>query len=408
MRPETAEDVAAALHEADGAGRAVVPWGAGTKQGFGNAPRAYDLALDLTGLDDILEYEPADLVVTAQAGVPLAALQERLGQAGQFLALDPPYAGRATLGGTLATNTSGPSRLLYGTARDLVLGMKVATPVGDLVKSGGKVVKNVVGYDLNKMHIGGLGTLGVMVEVTLKVHPLPRAEATVRATFESLAPAHAAAGLIFRSVLYPRAVELVRRAGSRDRRGNDGLAGRWEVLVWAAGSPATVERQVRDAMAWCREGGAVETGRLDGPAHQEIWQGVCDFGRALPEDAALLKLTTLPTQVAALVQAVEQTMGEAEGDGALGAAPAPDVLAHAGAGVVYATVPQASAPLLHRLMQVAGEHGGTAVVEEAPPDVKLELDVWGPVRDDFPLMQALKAQFDPRGTLNPGRFLGRI
>ena len=244
VRPETPQAVAETLRQASAAGQAVVPWGAGTKQGWGNAPRAYDLALDLSALDRILEYEPADLVVTVQAGTPLAALQRRLGEAGQFLALDPPFAASATLGGTLATNASGPSRLLYGTARDLVLGMQVATPAGDLVKSGGKVVKNVVGYDLNKMHIGGLGTLGVMTEVTFKVHPLPRAEATVGATFGALGPAHEVAGRLFRSVLYPRAVELLRAPapGAGRRAGGVARPGLVRRLPGHGGAPGARRR----------------------------------------------------------------------------------------------------------------------------------------------------------------------
>jgi glycolate oxidase FAD binding subunit len=391
VRPETAEAVAATLREASAAGQAVVPWGAGTKQGWGNAPRAYDVAIDLTALDRILEYEPADLVVTTEAAVPLAALQRRLAEAGQFLALDPPFAGRATLGGTLATNASGPSRFLYGTARDLVLGMKVATPAGDLVKSGGKVVKNVVGYDLNKMHIGGLGTLGVMVEVTLKVHPLPRAEATVGASFADLAAAHAAAGRIFRSVLYPRAVEIVRASIPL---GNDPAPGdTWRVFVWCAGSPATVERQVRDVVAWCREAGAGQTTQLDGQAHRDLWAAVSEFGRDLPADVAMVKLTALPTQVPALIAAVGEKAA---------------IVAHAGNGVVYAALPGADAARLATLIRTAGDLGGAAVIEAALPPAVAGLDVWGPIRADFPLMQALKAQFDPQGTLNPGRFLGRI
>ena len=288
------------------AGQAVVPWGAGTKQGWGNAPRAYDLALDLSALDRILEYEPADLVVTVQAGTPLAALQRRLGEAGQFLALDPPYAARATLGGTLATNASGPSRLLYGTARDLVLGMQVATPAGDLVKSGGKVVKNVVGYDLNKMHIGGLGTLGVMTEVTFKVHPLPRAEATVGATFGALGPAHEVAGRLFRSVLYPRAVELLRAPTP----GLDGGTEDWRVLVWCAGSPATVERQARDAQSWL-PGGRGHLRRPPGRGRPPRPMGRRAGVRAGPPPgyAALVKLTALPTRIPDLIGAAGRAAG---------------------------------------------------------------------------------------------------
>ena len=400
-RPDTPEAVAAHLKSAAEARQAVVPWGTGTKQGMGNAPRAYDLALDLTALDQVVEYEPADLVVIVQAGTRLDALQRRLAAAGQFLALDPPYAERATLGGTLATNMSGPSRLLYGTARDLVLGMRVASPGGDLVKSGGKVVKNVVGYDLNKMHIGGLGTLGVMVEFTLKVHPRPRAEATVVAGFESLSAAHAAAGRLSRSVLYLRAVELVRASlpGLPDDSG-------WRVLAWAAGSPATVERQVRDATAWCAEGRAVHTLRLDGEAHAAAWRAVREFGRDITGEATLLKLTCLPMQVANLAECVDRFASEARDAGTAGTAP--EMVAHAGNGVLYALLTGATPALLQRLTGVAVQGGGSAVVERAPAAIRQQLDVWGPTRGDFRLMQALKAEFDPHAALNPGRFVGGI
>jgi glycolate oxidase FAD binding subunit len=400
VRPETPEAVVTTLREAGGAGQAVVPWGAGTKQGWGNPPRAYDLALDVSALDRILEYEPADLVVTVEAGIPLDALQRRLAEAGQFLALDPPYAATATLGGTLATNASGPSRFLYGTARDLVLGMRVASPSGDLIKSGGKVVKNVVGYDLNKMHIGGLGTLGVMVEVTLKVHPLPRAEATVGAVFDGLDTAHAAAGRIFRSVLYPRAVDLVRAPTPGLDAPEPAPGEAWRVLVWCAGSPATVERQVRDATAWCQEAGASRTVRLDGPAHRDLWDAVRDFGRDPPGDATLAKLTALPSRLPDLVAAAGRAVPHRP----------PEIVARAGNGVLYAVLPGATVPSLQTLIREANDLGGAAVLEAVPPGARAapDLDVWGPTRDDFPLMQALKAQFDPRGTLNPGRFLGRL
>jgi glycolate oxidase FAD binding subunit len=402
-RPESGAEVAALLKSAADAGEAVVAWGAGTKQGMGNPPRAYDLALDVTGLDGVVEYEPADLVVTAQAGTPLAALQRRLGEAGQFLALDPPFHERATLGGTLATNVSGPSRLLYGTARDLVLGMRVATPQGELVKSGGKVVKNVVGYDLNKMHIGGLGTLGIMVEVTFKVHPLPRAEATVAAEFESLETAHEVAGRLFRSVLYPRAVELV-----RGRLGNLPETRSWGVLMWAAGSPATVERQVRDASGWCNEAGAHSVSRLHGGAHRGLWRSVQEFGRydsrevsGESREGALLKLTCLPTDVARLCNTVE-----AQSRAMAGAAP--EILAHAGSGVVYISLAPVTAELLADLTGAARALGGAGVIEQRPRELHRTVDPWGPPRDDLKLMQALKEQFDPTGTLSPGRFIGGI
>jgi glycolate oxidase FAD binding subunit len=390
-RPTAPEDVAIALLAADQAGRTVVPWGAGTKQSWGNPPSRYDVALDLTALDQIVEYEPADLVVTAQAGMALAALQSRLREAGQFLPLDPPFIDRATLGGTIAANASGPSRLLYGTARDFVLGLRVATPQGQLVRSGGRVVKNVVGYDLNKLHVGGFGTAGVIVEVTFKVQPLPAAESTVVAHFAELGSAAAVANRVARSSLFPRAVGLGRHFG----------AAQWNVIVWCGGAPATVERQARDVTSWATEGGATDVMRRDGDEHAKFWQRASDFAR---HDAgpglACLKLTCLPSQVPAILARVPTERA--------------GVLAHAGNGVAYVGI---SAPTLHDVRPLAAaahELGGNAVLENAPDALKREIDSWDPagvaarIRTDFDLMRRIKQEFDPHNTLNPGRFVAGI
>jgi glycolate oxidase FAD binding subunit len=406
--PTSPEAVAAALAAAREASEAVVPWGAGTKQQWGNPPRRYDVAVDLTALDQVLEYEPADLVVTAQPGVPLRALQERLGASGQFLALDPPYGAHATVGGTLAANASGPSRLLYGTARDLVLGMRVANAAGQIVKSGGKVVKNVVGYDLHKLHVGGLGTLGAIVEVTFKVHPRPKAEATVVAAFASLEAAAAAAGSLVRSQLNPRAVDLV-RTPLPSIPSLSSSAGDWQVLMWAAGSPATVDRQAGDAAALCRDGGATRVERLEGDDHAAVWERVREVGRRRAGEpasatAALVKLTGLPNTLAALIRSVESAVSPLDVQ--------PSFVARAGNGVLYAALSAPDAVRLQAalltLVGLATARSGSAVIEEAPDAVRAAIDVWGPTRDDFPLMQRIKAEFDPTGTLNPGRFVGRI
>ena len=391
LTPRTAEEVAAALKTADDARQAVVPWGAGTKQSWGNPPRRYDVALDLTALTRIVEYEPADLVVTAEAGITLAALQERLRASGQFLPLDPPFQDRATLGGTIAANASGPSRLLFGTARDFVLGLRVATPQGELVKSGGRVVKNVVGYDLNKLHVGGFGTAGVIVEVTLKVQPLAGAESSVRATFAELGAASALAARVSRSNLFPRAVALTRHFS----------ATRWNVVVWCSGAAATVERQVRDVTEWAGEAGAAEAVRRDGAEHATLWRHLSDFAR---EDAGpglgCLKLSCLPSQLPALLARVPTEQA--------------GVVAHAGNGVAYVGLSDPSADTVRRLAATTHELGGNAVLENAPDALKRELDSWDPAglasrgRTDLTLMRTIKQQFDPNGTLNPGRFVAGI
>ncbi len=173
VKPTSQAEVAAAMGAANAAGAAVVPFGGGTQQGLGMPPERYDVALDLRQIESVVEYEAADLTITVEAGMRLSALQRLLAEKGQWLPLDPPVSDEATIGGVLATNASGPARFSRGTGRDLVIGMTVATAQGEIVKSGGRVVKNVAGYDLAKLHIGALGTTGVILQVSLKVSPLP-------------------------------------------------------------------------------------------------------------------------------------------------------------------------------------------------------------------------------------------
>ncbi|NTW02314.1 MAG: FAD-binding oxidoreductase, partial [Oscillochloris sp.] len=168
IAPTTAEALALVLCEASAARKAVVPWGGGTRQGLGGGPARYDIALHLAGLSRVVEYTPADMVIRVEAGVTLGQVQDLLAQHGQWLPWDPPLPYQATIGGLLASGASGLLRLSYGTPRDWTLGMRVALGDGRLVKSGAQVVKNVAGYDTHKLHIGALGTLGVIVEATFK------------------------------------------------------------------------------------------------------------------------------------------------------------------------------------------------------------------------------------------------
>src|SRR5215213_7653709 len=179
--PASAAEVGAVLELANASGAAVLPRGGGSRMGLGQPPRAADLLLSTQGLNQVIEYEPADLTITVEAGLGLDELQALLNSRGQFLALDPPSQAVATVGGLVASNASGPLRLQYGSARDIVIG--IANSNGVLTKAGGRVVKNVAGYDLNKLYTGSLGTLGVIVELSLKLHPLPERRATVLAGF---------------------------------------------------------------------------------------------------------------------------------------------------------------------------------------------------------------------------------
>src|SRR5438477_1609240 len=242
--PGSVDEVAAVIVQAAEAGVPVVPWGGGSAIGVGVPAARAGLVLLLTRLDALVEHEPGDLTATAQAGITIAALQAALRARGQWLSLDPPDAARATLGGVLAANASGPRRHLYGTARDLLIGVTVVTADGAVVHGGGKVVKNVAGYDLPKLFIGSYGTLGVIVEATVKLRPLPGQEELVCVRFDRLKDAGAAVRAIAASDLLPNAVELL-----------DGAAAAGAGL--AAGSPTP--------------GGLLVVG-FDGVREQVDWQ----------------------------------------------------------------------------------------------------------------------------------------
>ena len=376
VAPGSQEESAAILGLANEAGAAVVPWGGGTQQGLGLPPERYDLALDLSRLDRLVEYEPADLTVTVEAGMALAKLQEILGARGQWLPLDPMLPRKATIGGVLATNASGPARTSFGAARDLLIGVRFALPDGDLVKAGGRVVKNVAGYDLGKLQIGALGTLGVITQASFKLAPLPPVtrHLAVRRDLHDLMSI--AGGL---AALRLPVTGLV--------LGNGREAGGWRLDVRFAGGRAAVERSEREFEALARDG-ALEMAEPNPGA----------WCRAADESVATVSVrcSVLPSQVASLCAALASAGAE--------------VSAYPLAGVVHAawSGPGPSAETLQALRRACVTSGGSLVIDQAPLALRREAGVWGEARGDFELMRALKAQFDPKGILNPGRFLGGI
>src|SRR6266849_3496193 len=245
VTPASREDLAEALHAADSRSQAVAPIGGGTQLDLGMPPVRLDLIIETTRLNQVVEYEPADLTVTVGAGLRFAELQKQLAEQGQFLALDPPAAPGATLGGLMATNASGPLRFAYGTARDLVIGTRVANPDGTVTHAGGRVVKNVAGYDLNKLYVGSLGTLGVIVELSFKLAPIPPATNTVVGQFPDASAARGIINAVVQSPLSPLAIELLGpRAASAAA-----LPEAMLVVFRVGGYPQAVERQVRDLSA---------------------------------------------------------------------------------------------------------------------------------------------------------------
>jgi glycolate oxidase FAD binding subunit len=410
--PADVNQVAAVLALAHREELALVPWGGGTTMSMGHPPERLDIVLCLQRLNRVLEHEPADLTATAQAGISMAELQQGLGSGGQWWPLDPPVPEQATLGGVLATNASGPKRLLYGTARDLLIGIKVVHADGAISKAGGKVAKNVTGYDMMKLYIGSLGTLAVIVEATLKLRPLPSVQRLVWATFTTAAAAAAVARPLLASALLPNALEVVNppvtallRQSLDGPEGGDG----WSLIVGIDGPEQAVARQLRDIDTLSRQGAATTcwAGKDDGGLWRALQRRFRPYGPASVEHV-VMRLGTVRTQVEAILHKIAAL--EARLDTPV------ELAARFGNGLVYGNIPLNGAldqsaevaQVLTELRADLASQRGYLVVESAPPRFKAHFDCWGDLGPQAEVMAALKHEFDPRRVLNPGRFVAHL
>jgi glycolate oxidase FAD binding subunit len=368
--PRSVAQAAQVMRASASAGLRIAPRGAGTKLGWGAPPEGVEVVLDVRGLDRLLEYNPGDLVLSAEAGVPLRHVQAQVAAHGQLLGLDPPEE-RATLGGIIAANASGPRRLRYGSARDLLIGVTAVLADATVAQAGGKVVKNVAGYDLMKLYCGSLGTLGVIVSTTWRLHPRPPERRVVTlATFTGetvQAVAH--------SQLTPTAVEVL---------------GERLVVVFESTAPS-VQAQATAAVAL-----------IGGEISEELPAG---FGErpwtdpAVGADGIGLSIAFEPAALPQVRAAVARLSG-----------PERPVLARgrAASGVLEVGLPTLEPAELAGLRAAVAAYDGSVVVRSAPPQCKAALDVWGSVGNALPLMQRVKERFDPDRRLSPGRYVGGI
>jgi glycolate oxidase FAD binding subunit len=458
VAPGTLEEAARVLLAAREADAAVAPWGGGSGQRIGPPPRRLDLVLHTTRMNGVVEWEPADLTAALETGMTLASVQAALAEQGQQIPVEAPLPERATLGGLLATNTTGPRRWLYGGWRDLVVGMSMALTDGSVIKTGGRVVKNVQGYDLSKLFIGSLGTLGLIGQVNVRLVPLPAA----RRLLSARGGLDAVAGFLEAVAASQARVSTVDLLDERAARACGLGDGGYAALVLIEGVRAVVDAQ-SSALQRLADAGA-RCDSVEGQALEQVWQAWVDSGRVddLGPDEALLTVSARPTEVVDVIRVMERAAG---GRGLEGRC-----WARAGNGTVYVRVsapspqpppPQAGEgemnptprpPLpnsgegeMNPIPQPAPQHGEGQTYRVAEPATplsgeageglgegvaSLQADLlarwpattivagdpamehvarpWGAEPDGLAVMRALKRRFDPAGILQPGRYVGGI
>ncbi len=390
VRPGTYDEVASIMRYASERGLAVIPCGHGRMPWFGNVPRRYDIALSVARLNKIIEYEPADLTVTCQAGATLADLHAELSPRGQMV---PVGAGRSDdsscVGALLARNRS--RNLQYGGPRNYTIGLRVVTADGRLTRAGGKVVKNVAGYDLCKLYIGSLGTLGVIVETTFKLVPAPQAEAQIDLEFASVAEACSFAAGLSRRGLSLWNVAIDRPMALRDEGASP--HGPHALMITLRGTTAALDRSKSEIDGLAREGGVApfDRARLPQTPHPlPAWNS--------QDDPLTCQTSVLPSRLPSLVESLDR-----EAPGAF-----LDISPLTGRTVATWLGAGDDEQLVRRVQVAVSALGGSTVVEFCSFDLKRRIDVFGDPPPSFELMRRIKQQFDPKGILSPGRFVGRL
>jgi glycolate oxidase FAD binding subunit len=360
FNPETAEELAGMLLDAAAKQQAIVLCGNATKNGMGGPIAPADVTISTAKLNRVLQYEPRDLTISVEAGITYLELSRVLAEHRQMVPLDPAFSERATVGGVVAANVSGPRRRLYGTARDMVIGMTFATLEGKLVQTGGMVVKNVAGLDMGKLMIGSYGTLAALTVVNFRVHPMPVGTRTFIGGFERIAAAIARRDEALKSQLQPSAIDLV-----KDDSG-------YRLLIQAGGSAAVLDRYTRE-LDWASV--------LEGGEEDALWEEIREFTPRF--------LQTHPNGLAIRTPCALSEVGQVmEGL----AAPA---LARAGSGVCWGYYAKA-------------EDLKPGVIEFATQEIRETMELWPRPGSDFEMMKKIKEMFDPGRLLNRGRLYGRI
>jgi glycolate oxidase FAD binding subunit len=388
MAPNTTSQIQECLSEAQNTALPLVVAGTGSRVAIGNRPESLAGVLSTLGLNRLIALEPADMTVTVETGMLLSDVQRALRANGQFLPLDPA-GGDGTIGGLLGSNVSGPLRHRFGTARDWLLGTRVVHADGSVSKSGGRVVKNVSGYDMHKLYVGSLGTLGVIAEATFKVASLPRVDRTIAIACPSAVAATSIIAACHERGLAVFATELLSPTATEAMIG----ATSWCALIRVAGGFAATARTLRELDEYVTLAGEVRD------ADDDVWARWRD---CFALGALSLRVSVAASRLADTAEALDRRL----------VGNAARITATVTSGVVRVDLKPRDderALAIHAEAEaIAASRGGSLFVDAAPVALKSAVDVFGAPRGDIEIMRRLKHEFDPHRILAPGRFAGRI
>jgi len=439
--PKNTDQVSKAVRFAHQAHLAVVPWGSGSKMTMGNPPERLDLVVNTTRMNHMIDVDTANMTITVEAGVKFRDIQAKLAteedrcylplkdlvteadevicsersHSGSFLPLDPAFAEKATIGGIIAANSSGPRQLLYRLPRDTILGVRMVAPNGDVLGSGGKTVKNVSGYDISKLMVGSLGTLGILCEMTFKLLPLPERMDTLLLPFDAFSGAAALAERVFETGLLPAAVEIM-NSGACERLAVKGITDQGEAGYMAAvaleGFEQAVDRMTSEIRAMAEAEGVRSHMVLSEERHRSFWLAVSDLGAPTDgEESALIgaKLNYPISEWKKIVNALEDICSRS------GPAYAFQVRTGNGICMLYLTANASDPAVVDRAVESLGalldrcrEVEGNLVVQNAPAEMKPRLKMWGEAAPHFVVMKRIKDRMDPTRIMSPGRFVGGL
>jgi glycolate oxidase FAD binding subunit len=439
--PKNTRQVSDVVKFANQENLAIVSRGSGTKMAMGNPPKRLDIVVCTSGLNHMLDVDPSNLTMTIEAGVKFRDIQARLAtqedrcylplndlsvesdeficsdrsRNGCFIPIDPPYADRATIGGIIAANSTGPRRLLYNLPRDAIIGIRLVAPNGDILGSGGKTVKNVSGYDVSKLMVGSMGSLGILCEMTLKMLPLPEKMETLLVSFGSFSDASAFAERVFETTLLPAAIEVMNISayGHLPMAGIPDFStdGYLSAIALEAFKPA-VDRMRTEMLEMAKASGSKADSVLKEDEHLSFWLAVSDLPQNLDREFTGLIKAKLNYPISLwknIVESVESIFSQADLDYTL--------QAHAGNGVCLlglliddndTKTTGRAVEALGQLLERCREIDGNLVIQGASTDVKGKLKMWGETGSDFVVMKRLKDQLDPSGIMCPGRYVGGL